>query len=62
MLRSFSRKLNLELTVIPSSSEVERQTNKDCKTNQKNVLFFLGQTILSFYLLEDKQNFKFGGV
>ena len=32
------------------------------KQNIKNVLFFLGQTILSFSLLEDKQNFKFGGV
>ena len=31
------------------------------KQNRK-MSFFLGQTILSFSLLEDKQNFKFGGV
>ena len=32
------------------------------KQNIKMSFFFLGQTILSFSLLEDKQNFKFGGV
>ena len=29
---------------------------------RKEVYKFTGQTILSFSLLEDKQNFKFGGV
>ena len=56
------QKLKFEITVISFNSRLEGWNDKDCKTEQKNVLLFEDKQNFLFSLLEGKKNLKFGGV